>query len=95
MKLANATPPTMGSRHATMGSVGTWPRKMAEKMAEKNGSDACRAQPTPYTNTTPVKTGERTSHTKRACLKTVYISSQSRMVPQAWWAKAPTKEPCF
>jgi hypothetical protein len=39
-KLASATPPTMGIRHPMTGRVGTWPRNTAEKMAEKNGSDA-------------------------------------------------------
>ncbi len=38
---ASATPPTMGSRDRTIGTVGVSPRKSAESNTEKKGSIAC------------------------------------------------------
>ena len=41
---AMATPPTMGNRDKTMGTVGVSPRKAADSATLKNGSSACRSQ---------------------------------------------------
>eukprot|EP00882_Tetradesmus_deserticola_P034267 GHRQ01039255.1.p1 GENE.GHRQ01039255.1~~GHRQ01039255.1.p1 ORF type:complete len:139 (+),score=24.38 GHRQ01039255.1:374-790(+) len=43
LKLAMITPPTIGTNVTSTGTGGTFPRKMADMITEKNGSMACAA----------------------------------------------------